>query len=804
MPRPLRVYLILFALGLALPLLVLSAYFLSRMAALEKTQIERRVYQVAEAVTWDIDRELDRAIVTLETLGTSEALANADFRTFHTQATRALRRTNTAILLLDLSLQQLLNTRVPFGTVLPKTALPESALRVIETKQPQISDLFIGAIAKVPVIAVEIPVFVRQKLRYILVMSIDPLQLVDVLKGQSLDQHWITGITDRKGIIVARSQKHEEYVGKALPEPLLASSLMEKRVFRAVNVAGEPIVRASLRSARAGWLVSATIPASYVDAPRLLGWTLFAFLFAVALAVGGLLAYVFARLIAKPLGAATVVATELRAGRPVAPVATSLIEANTLINALSAASRALADHSKALSEALARFDIALRGAEITVFTQDLDRRYLWVSKSAWDHVVGLKEEEFLPLDAQRPIIDFKEKILRTGAAQETDLPAAIDGEDHTWRVRAEPTYDARGTIDGLIGVAVDVTKVRRAEHAVAQLAAIVASTGEAILGKSLEGIIQSWNPAAEQMFGYSAHEAVGRSADLLIPDHRVLELKDIHAKVRAGQTVSLETVRRTKDGREIHVAINVAPTRDETGTITGICTVMHDVSDRRRREEQTSFLMRELAHRSKNLLAVVMGMARQTARQSQTVEQFQLHFDRRILGLANSQDLLVRQNWKGAYLDELIQAQLEVFVDVEGSRVRLNGPRVFLESDAVQNIGLALHELATNASKYGALSNAAGTIAISWRLDPKLANNRRLRLTWQEHGGPPVIAPTRSGFGRMVIERVVGQALQGTVSLEFASNGVVWHLEISAVYAQTMASDDSCADIQAVSNLNEV
>jgi PAS domain S-box-containing protein len=796
-PRPLRVYLILFALGLALPLLLLSAFFLSRMANLEKDQIERRVLQVAEALTWDIDRELDRAMVTLETLATSEALANADFGTFHAQAARALHRTNTQILLLDLSLQQLLNTRVPFGNTLPKTALPEVALRVIETKHPQISDLFIGAVAKEPVIAVETPVFIRQKLRYILVMSIDPPQFIDVLKGQRLDPHWITGIADRKGTIVARSERHAEFVGKPLPENLFASSLAENGVFRTVNVAGEPIVRATMRSARAGWLVSATIPASYVDASSLLGWRLFYLLMVAALLVGGSLAYIFARFIAQPLAAATLVANKLGEGHNVRVEDSPLIEANTLTKALADASQALSERSRALSSAVARFDIALRGADITVFTQDRHRRYLWVSKSAWDYVVGLKEEEFLPPDAQRPAIEFKEKVLSSGVAQEADLSATVDAELRTWRVRAEPTYDPMGAIDGLIGVAVDVTKVRRAEGAMAQLAAIVASTGEAILGTSLSGIIETWNPAAEEMFGFKAHEVIGRSSAILIPDHRASELDDIHAQVRAGQIVSLETVRRTKDGCEFHVAINVAPTRDEAGNITGICSVMHDVSERKRREDHASFLMRELAHRSKNLLAVVKGMATQTARQSQTVEEFQLRFARRIHGLANSQDLLVRQNWKGAYLDELIRAQLEVFLDADGSRIRLKGPRVFLESEAVQNIGLALHELATNASKYGALSNAAGFIRVTWRIDRKMAKDRGLQLVWQENDGPPVMPPIRGGFGRMVIERMVGQALNGSVTLEFPSTGVVWRLEIPAKYAQTMPSGES-EDIQGI------
>jgi two-component sensor histidine kinase len=201
-----------------------------------------------------------------------------------------------------------------------------------------------------------------------------------------------------------------------------------------------------------------------------------------------------------------------------------------------------------------------------------------------------------------------------------------------------------------------------------------------------------------------------------------------------------------------------------------------------------AFLMRELAHRSKNLLAVVKGMATQSARQSENIEQFQWHFNRRIQGLANSHDLLVRQNWKGAYLNDLIHGQLQVFVDDLGSRVCINGPSVFLESEAVQSLGLALHELATNACKYGALSNTEGIIRISWRLDREVANGGRLSLSWQELDGPPVATPTRSGFGRMVIERMVGQVLGGSVALEFTPRGLICQLQIPGTYLDVATS----------------
>jgi two-component sensor histidine kinase len=192
--------------------------------------------------------------------------------------------------------------------------------------------------------------------------------------------------------------------------------------------------------------------------------------------------------------------------------------------------------------------------------------------------------------------------------------------------------------------------------------------------------------------------------------------------------------------------------------------------------------MRELAHRSKNQLAVVKGMAVQTARQSKSVEEFVEHFDQRIQGLAQSQDLMVRQNWQGAWLRDLVQAHLDLFG--AGPRAHIEGPPLFLSANAAQNIGFALHELATNASKYGALAGPEGRISVSWH-GP--GTDDRVLLEWVERGGPPVQTPRRTGFGHLVITQLVAQGLQGTASLDFTSDGVRWHLDVPATYALTSA-----------------
>jgi two-component sensor histidine kinase len=219
----------------------------------------------------------------------------------------------------------------------------------------------------------------------------------------------------------------------------------------------------------------------------------------------------------------------------------------------------------------------------------------------------------------------------------------------------------------------------------------------------------------------------------------------------------------------------VEPGRSALAEANVLMETLGDASaELRRREEHTDFLMRELAHRAKNQLAVVKGMALQTARQSKSVPEFIAQFDPRIQGLAKSQDVLVRQNWKGARLSELAHAHLDMFASPD--RAGISGPELFLDSTAVQNIGFALHELATNASKHGALSTAKGRVSVAWS-GPDAGH---IRLVWTEEGGHPVTVPHQKGFGHRVIMELVPQALQGSAELEFTPDGLRWSLAFPA------------------------
>jgi two-component sensor histidine kinase len=192
----------------------------------------------------------------------------------------------------------------------------------------------------------------------------------------------------------------------------------------------------------------------------------------------------------------------------------------------------------------------------------------------------------------------------------------------------------------------------------------------------------------------------------------------------------------------------------------------------RRRSEHTEFLLGELAHRSKNQLAVIMGMASQTAKHSTSTEEFISQFNRRIQGLAKSQDLMVQRQWMGAPLEALVRAHLDLFGSEQ--RAEITGPNLLIDGNAVQNIGFALHELATNSTKYGALATPGARLEIRWELT--LAG--RVHIHWIESGIALTEPTNQQGFGSLVIAKLVPQALQGTASIEFREGRLHWHLDI--------------------------
>jgi two-component sensor histidine kinase len=273
------------------------------------------------------------------------------------------------------------------------------------------------------------------------------------------------------------------------------------------------------------------------------------------------------------------------------------------------------------------------------------------------------------------------------------------------------------------------------------------------------------NPPA----GVEPESLLGKSDAEILPTDTAASF--MAAKLRAittGEPQSIEANFELSGRRRSYYLLTEA-LRDDRGEAIGTTSVAVEITERKEAENQLRLLLRELTHRSKNLLAVIQAIARQTAARTKTVDDFLDRFGARLVAIGCSQDLLVADNWHGASLRTLVEQQLNMYAaDRVANRIMIDGEDVMLKPEAVQNLGLALHELATNAQKYGALSSGRGSVRIHWQF----CDAAKLKLTWEEEGGPPVSTPDRSGFGRAMIESVVGKALEGEVKLSFPPNGV--------------------------------
>ena len=215
------------------------------------------------------------------------------------------------------------------------------------------------------------------------------------------------------------------------------------------------------------------------------------------------------------------------------------------------------------------------------------------------------------------------------------------------------------------------------------------------------------------------------------------------------------------------------------GKASRLINVATDITEHKMAEAHQQFLLQELSHRSKNLLSIVQAIADQTLRHCRDLKEFQSRFDGRLRGLAVSNTLLARGDWRGSSLSALIELQLVPFIEFPSSQIEIDGPNIDVTAEAAQAIGLALHELATNAVKYGALSVPQGRLSISWAVD-RAGGAVGLRLDWRENGGPAVTVPERTGFGHVVMKKMIEQAVQGTVELKFAPEGLQWSLQAPA------------------------
>jgi PAS domain S-box-containing protein len=314
--------------------------------------------------------------------------------------------------------------------------------------------------------------------------------------------------------------------------------------------------------------------------------------------------------------------------------------------------------------------------------------------------------------------------------------------------------------------------LRESEQQLRWLASIVQSSDDAIVGKNLDGIITSWNKGAERVFGYTAEEAIGKPITIVIPQDRQDEERTILTRIRRGERIEhFETVRQRRHGSLIWVSLTISPVKNAEGKIVGASKIARDITEQKRTSDQIATLAREAEHRSKNLLANVQAMANLS--QADAVADLKKAVEGRIQALANVHSLFVATRWIGAELSTIAQQELAPYSATGEKRVRKDGPQVLLGPGTAQAVAITLHELATNAVKYGALSTANGHVDLKWSHEA----NGPLNLRWIETGGPTVQLPTRRGFGGRVIEQMIAQ-LKGESRFDWRAEGLVCEITL--------------------------
>jgi PAS domain S-box-containing protein len=342
--------------------------------------------------------------------------------------------------------------------------------------------------------------------------------------------------------------------------------------------------------------------------------------------------------------------------------------------------------------------------------------------------------------------------------------------------------DDTGAFLGHLGTSADITERKEAEARVREseqrFRGIYENAGTGIAIAGLDGRFQSCNPAYAAMLGYSEDELRTMvSFELIHPDDREENLVQVR-RLLAGEVPSFEILNRYvgKDGEAIWVHKHVSLLRDASGRFTHIIGLVTDMTERKRAEEHRQLLVNELNHRVKNTLAVVQAIAQQTFRTAEAPDGLVTAFQNRLAALAAAHNLLSRLNWQQASLEELARETTAASF-AEAARIRMAGPSVVLPPKKAVTLAMALHELCTNAMKYGALSVPGGRVELTWEAAKANGERPAIRLLWRESGGPAVAAPVHKGFGSRIIEQALAHEFEGRVEMDFRREGLVVILE---------------------------
>lgn len=318
-------------------------------------------------------------------------------------------------------------------------------------------------------------------------------------------------------------------------------------------------------------------------------------------------------------------------------------------------------------------------------------------------------------------------------------------------------------------------RTRELAHSKARLEALITASAQMVWTTEADGNVDEDSPSWRAFTGQTYDQWKGSGwLNAIHPNDRAKTIEAWRGAVEKCDKYDVEYRLQHIDGDYRWTNARGVPLIDADGNVTEWVGMNVDITDRKRSEEHGHLIMRELSHRTKNLLAVIASLARRTLDGSRDLQSQADDFVERIHGLARSHDLLVRGDWRGVSLNDLVNSHLEPF-GFEPERVCVKGPAIEIKPEAAQSIGLALHELATNATKHGALKTAKGKLAVQWKVEPQ-DGKPMLILEWLEDSATAAGKPPVSGFGRLMLEKLVGASVEGRTEYQVGGGRVTWRL----------------------------
>lgn len=832
--RPIRLVLLRLVMGVLTPLLLLIAGYGAWNIQLQREEVNRNLRDSARAVSLHVSQDVAAIQAALRALALSPYLKAGDFAAFHDEAIKAAAPFNGWIVVGDRSFKQIVNTLVPFGTALPEMSVQQVSRRTLTQGVPSVSGLFSGAVAKRAVVAVSVPVFVDGVPSYELRMAFLPERFSPLLSNLDKQAGWISLLYDADYQIIAQSPDKETF-GRALANKM-RSALEENAhgrqdgTFDGIDIDGREYVTSYTRSEVTGWLTAVAAPESLVNNPISRATLILAVGGLISLCLAILSALIMGRRIALPLQALAQQADGIVRGEGLPPVCGEPVqEVADVREALGRASdmyrrqmatrlslerekraRELAEYSRAESEKRERKTRRLIEANLigviivedecvveanAVFLRmmgwqpdDLQAGRISLSSIASPGAPLLDEDAIRRLHDQGALAPMESELQRQDGSRVSVLLGAARVESETPSLR-------------WVCFVVDLTQLKQAafdlKRSEERYRGLVEAISSIVWIADANGAIvdmQHWS----EMTGQSAEQCRGRGwLDVLHPEDRRPTLATWSFAIDNRMPLDIEYRVRNRNGRYRWYHARGAPVLDGDGSVREWVGVCFDIDERKAAATRQLLLMAELDHRVRNILATIQSMISLTGNTAESKDEYAAVLLGRITAMARTHGLLSRETWHGATLMQIVSDEAAPYL-AEPPAIHIEGDRDFcLRPKDALDFALVIHELMTNAAKYGALSVLGGQVFISWRIDTE---SGQLVFTWQECCGPNVTTPGRRGFGRRLIESVFSAGLGRSADLQFLPAGLSCTLTmpIGVVDAQNHAapSTDGIAKVR--------